>query len=118
MADNELTPMDRQIIGQSKRITIPLGDAFIFRDFADILRGLALELEVASRTTDLPLRGRIFNVAVEIDSCNRRIKERAKQAGLEIREGRPKNSERAEHSRDEVETVSLGHYRNTQHVGR
>ena len=107
---DELTDMDRQIIGASKRITIPLGDAFILRDIADMLRGLALQMEVASKTTELPLRSRLMNVRFEIDSTNRKIRDRAKQVGIEIREGRRPLSETREQTEDKEETVSLGFF--------
>ena len=116
MTKDELTDMDRQIIGASKRITIPLGDAFILRDIADYLRGLAMQMEVASRTSDLPVRSRLMNIVFEIDSTNRKIKERARQAGIEVREGRPTNSSKAAQSENRSETVSLGQFRATRDI--
>lgn len=106
MTDDQ-SDFDRGILPQSKRITIPLGDRFILRNFADYLRGLANTMDHYSRlpaTPDLSNRLMVLQIVLEIDRVNSMIKETARQAGLEVKEGRPKNSERVNGGETERET--------------
>lgn len=119
--DQALSDFDRQIIGASKRITIPLGDRFILRNFADLFRGLATTMDHYSRlspTPDLSERLMMLQVTLEIDRVNRMIKQIAKQAGVEVKEGRPRLPKTEEHSTDKSETVNMDYFRKTPHIGR
>ena len=90
-----LSDMDRDIIGGNKRITIPMGDRLVLRQVADLLRGLANTMDHWSRlpvTEDMTERLMMMSVSSDIDRTNLLIRETARQAGIEIREGRPPNS--------------------------
>lgn len=86
---NDLSEMDLEIIGRAKRISVPLGEPLLMRQVADILRTLAMHLDMSSRRTDLPERSRRMHDRFEVDCANRKIKEAAAMFGQEIREGRP-----------------------------
>ena len=95
---------DRMLLGtNAKRIHIPLGDKFVWRDVADQLRGLATMLDHYSRlpvTPDLDERTMHVVVMSQIDSVNRIISDAADRAGLVITDGRkkaPRKAERGEH---------------------
>lgn len=105
--DQALSDFDLGILPHSKRITIPLGDRFILRNFAESLRGLATTMDHYSRlspTQDLSEQLMMLQVVLEIDRVNSMIKAAARQAGIEVREGRPKNSERVNGRETERET--------------
>lgn len=107
MNDGEFTELDRKIVGTSKRITIPLGEALLMRQVADILRGLATQLDFNSRRTDLQERTRRMQDRFDVDCANRKIKDAAKLFGTEIREGRRTNAERLEQEENDTGTVTI-----------
>ena len=89
----------------NKRVTIPMTERHIWRSVADMLRDLATTLDHYSRlpaTEDLTERTTHILVGSEIDRTNFIIKTVAKQAGIEIREGRAMGST----NRRESEAVS------------
>ena len=91
-----LTDFDKDIIGGNKRITIPMGDRFVLRQVADLLRSLANTMDHWSRlpvTEDMTERLMMMSVSSDIDRVNRLIRHVAEEAGIKIKEGRPPNSE-------------------------
>lgn len=101
----ELNDFDLSILGVSKRLSIPLGEPLLMRQVADLLRGLAMQLDHNSRRSDMPERSRRFMDKADIDSTNRKIKEAAKLFGSEIKEGRPPTGKIEEQEEDEPKTV-------------
>src|SRR3546814_14109896 len=85
----ELSDFDRSLLPSSKRISLPLGEPLLMRQVADLLRGLAMQLDHNSRRPDMPERSRRFMDMADIDSTSSKIKEAAKQIGTEIKAGRP-----------------------------
>lgn len=92
----ELNDFDRSLLPACKRISIPLGEPLLMRQVADLLRGLAMQLDHNSRRCDMPERSRRFMDASDVDSTSRKIKDAAKQFGTEIKEGRPATGKAAE----------------------
>ncbi len=89
-----LSKFDREMLGQSKRLTIPVTDRLVLRKVADLLRGLANVIDFESRRPDNTARSSLFRIATEVDSTNRKIRYEAQKAGIDLREGRPANSKR------------------------
>ena len=112
----ELNDFDLSILGTSKRLSIPLGEPLLMRQVADLLRGLAMQLDHNSRRPDMPERSRRFMDAADIDSTSRKIKAAAKQFGTEIKEGRPAAGKPAERYEDTGGTVHFPLRRKTQGV--
>lgn len=107
----ELNDFDRSLLPACKRISIPIGEPMLMRQVADLLRGLANQLDHNSRRIDMPERSRRFMDMHDIDSTSRKIKDSARQFGTEIKEGRPATGKAAEQSGDEPKTVGLRLYR-------
>src|SRR3546814_648812 len=103
----ELSDFDRSLLPSSKRISIPLGEPLLMRQVADLLRGLAMQLDHNSRRSDMPERSRRFMAAADIDSTARKIKDAARQFGNEIKEGRPVASKSAERDANEGGTLRI-----------
>ena len=103
----ELTDFDRSLLPACKRISIPLGEPLLMRQVADLLRGLAMQLDHNSRRCDMPERSRRFMDAADIDSTSRKIKDAAKQFGSEIKEGRPPSGQTAEHGGNAGGTLKI-----------
>lgn len=101
----ELSEFDQSLLPRSKRLNIPIGEPLLMRQVADLLRGLAMQLDHNSRLHDLPERSRRFADLHDITSTNNKIKEAAKLFGSEIKEGRPIANAQDE---DEPETVRIG----------
>lgn len=104
----ELSDYDMSLLPRSKRISIPLGEPLLMRQVADLLRGLAMQLDHNSRRQDMPERSRRFMDMSDIDSTSRKIKEAAKLFGSEIKEGRPIANAPREQDEDEEKTVRIG----------
>jgi len=113
----ELNSFDISILGTSKRLSIPLGEPLLMRQVADLLRGLAMQLDHNSRRPDMPERSRRFMDKADIDSTNRKIKEAAKLFGTEIKEGRPATGKSAERYEHGAETVHFPLARKTHNLG-
>ena len=103
----ELTELDRQVIGaRHKRLTIPLENKLLLRQVADILRGLANQIDFDSRRPDTTERTALLDAKHSIDCTNRKIRALAEQHGVELREGRPKGTGGGEHRENRNGTVS------------
>ena len=74
---DEMTPFDREVVGAfgSKNLRIPMTSAVNLRRVADIMRGLAGELEILSRRGDLSARFIILAAKQCIDEANEKIRE-------------------------------------------
>ena len=95
----KLSAFDRQVIGQSKRISIPLavlesGNLLIMRDAAEALRCLATAMEIQSRLENKSEKEALSYVAYEIMHTNRKIKAACRRYDVELLEGRPPDSRR------------------------
>lgn len=116
-----LNEYERNIVGDNKRVTIPMGDAFTLRHVADHLRGLATALDHWSRMTGTPEFSEqhvMMLVAGEIDKTNRAIRKSAEQAGIEVAVGRPKGRKTGEQLQDEGGTVIVTGFHGSQHLGK
>lgn len=116
-----LSQYDLDVIGggAAKRLHIPMGDRFVWRIAADQLRSLATQLDVYSRLPETPeLNERTMHLAIfgMIDSANRTMRDAAKQAGLVIKDGRPKASKDTERIADNTRTEETDCGRQTQVV--
>jgi hypothetical protein len=85
---DELSDLDKMVIGQAVRIEIPFTDQYNMRRIADLLRGYAELLDLWSRRTDLPPRSVLMHLRGEAKLVNTRIRERgeAKLVNTRIRE--------------------------------
>lgn len=101
----ELNDFDRQLLPKTKRLSIPLGEPLLMRQVADLLRGLAMQLDHNSRRTDMTERSRRFMDMADINSTIWKIKDAARQFGSEIKEGRPVTGIPEEQDGDEPKTV-------------
>lgn len=101
----ELSDFDKSLLPKTKRLSLPLGEPLLMRQVADLLRGLAMQLDHNSRRTDMTERARRFMDLADINSTCWKIKDAAKQFGSEIREGRRAASKTAEQTEDEAETI-------------
>src|SRR3546814_5173768 len=113
----ELSDFDRSLLPSSKRISLPLGEPLLMRQVADLLRGLAMQLDHNSRRSDMPECSRRFMDMADIDSTSRKIKDAAKQFGTEIKEGRPLSPKPAEQYGDGTGTVHFPLARKTHNLG-
>lgn len=71
-----LTPAEAEArnLNQAGRIEIPCNDRVRLRYYADILRGLALSLEVASRNTEIPETLLLLGVKHDIKQAHQKIR--------------------------------------------
>ena len=95
----KLTALDRNVIGPSKRISIPLavlesGNLLVMREAADALRCLATAMEIQSRLENKSEKEALTYVAYEIQHANKKIKAACRRYDAELLEGRPPNSKR------------------------
>ena len=72
---DELSDLDKLVIGQAVRIEIPFTDQYNMRRIADLLRGYAEMLDFWSRRTDLPPRSVLMHLRGEAKLMNSRIRE-------------------------------------------
>lgn len=100
---SELTDVERAIIGQAKRLTVPLGNRQQMREVADLLRGLAFQIEHDCRP-EADERSAMMSSAANIDCTNRKIRTSASAHGINVREGRPTNHEKAERELNKART--------------
>lgn len=112
----ELSEFDQKMLPKTKRLSIPLGEPLLMRQVADLLRGLAMQLDHNSRRTDMTERSRRFMDLSDINSTSWKIKDAARQFGNDIKEGRPIGSKNAEHDGYAAETVHFPLRRKTQVV--
>lgn len=71
---DELTPLDRAIVGEVARLDIPLTSIVSLRRVADHLRGLADMLDHASRQTDMHPRALLFQARMEVRAINGKLR--------------------------------------------
>ena len=91
---DEMDDVTRALVGNSKRIAIPMHNKMLFRDVADALRGLAQVMDVYSRLQEASDKDTLLRVASEIDHANRLIKTACRKHDVELRDGRPPDSKR------------------------
>lgn len=104
----DLNDFDLSLLPRSKRLSIPIGEPLLMRQVADLLRGLAMQLDHNSRRQDMPERSRRFMDLSDIENTNRKIKDAAKLFGSEIKEGRPIANAPKEQDEDEPQTLKIG----------
>jgi hypothetical protein len=71
----ELSDIDKLVIGQAVRIEIPFCDQYNMRRIAELLRGYAELLDFWSRRTDLPARVVLLHLRSEAKAMNKRVRE-------------------------------------------
>lgn len=94
--DKPLTDFDRMIVGKAVRITLPLSSRLLLGDAADILRGLANQLDHLSRRHDISERTALTSAKGEAQLAQQKIRSAAFDRGIIVREGRPTNAEMLE----------------------
>jgi hypothetical protein len=72
---DELSDLDKMVIGQAVRIEIPFTDQYNMRRIADLLRGYAELLDLWSRRNDLPTRSVLVHLRSEAKAINSRIRD-------------------------------------------
>lgn len=73
--NQELSQIDRDIIGETCRLEIPFRDVIKMRKAADLLRGFAEQLDFYSRRTDIPPRSILFHLRSEAKGLNKKLRE-------------------------------------------
>lgn len=63
---DELSDLDRKHIGTFIRIEIPLTDIYKLRKVADMLRGMATEIDQRTRRTDLSIKDILVGLKFEL----------------------------------------------------
>lgn len=71
----DLSRVDKDIIGETCRIEIPFRDVYRMRQAAELLRGYAEQLDFYSRRTDLPPRTILFHLRTEARLLNRKLRD-------------------------------------------
>lgn len=71
---DELTDLDRAIVGEVARLDVPLNSVVALRRVAEHLRGLATMMDQASHRDDLPPRSVLFEVRMQVREVNRRLR--------------------------------------------
>ena len=74
---DELSQIDKDILGETCRLEIPFRDVTRMKQTAELLRGYADQLDFYSRRTDIPPRTILFHLRTEAQLLNRKIKETA-----------------------------------------
>ena len=73
---DELSELDKDIVGRSgARIHIPPTDVYNLRRIAGLLNGLAADLDVLSRRTDMRARTILLEMRASVADVNKRINE-------------------------------------------
>jgi hypothetical protein len=70
----ELSQVDKDIIGETCRLEIPFRDVYRMRQTAELLRGYADLLDFYSRRTDLPPRTILFHLRTEARVLNAKLR--------------------------------------------
>lgn len=71
--DDTLTDFDRGIVGRDLKLSIPLHSQVRLRDLADLLHGLANQLDLISRDTTLKPRHALFDAGTHVRATQRKI---------------------------------------------
>lgn len=108
MDDDFLTDAEKQILPASVRVNFPVRDlpTTAYRQLSEELRALAMDLEEMYLMRDRSQTDRRFTFGMRLRQLAAKVKYISQQHGTVVREGRPKNSERAEHIGERWETVS------------
>ena len=69
-----LTEYDKERLGAAIRLEIPFTDEFKLQQIADMLRGLAADIDHISRNASLPLASRLMLMKSHAQQMNRRIR--------------------------------------------
>lgn len=83
-------------IGAATRLHLPMGDRFLWRPWADRVRGLCSDLELFSRmslTPDMTEFDMHMRIKAKVLGINKLSRQDAAEAGIEIRDGRPMRGE-------------------------
>lgn len=73
-SSDELTELDRAIVGDVARLDIPLRSVVALRRVAEHLRGLATMMDQASRRDDLVPRSILFEVRMQVRAVNHKLR--------------------------------------------
>ena len=72
---DELSQIDKDILGETCRLEIPFRDVARMKQTAELLRGYADQLDFYSGRTDIPPRTILFHLRTEAQLLNRKIRE-------------------------------------------
>lgn len=81
LGEDDLNAFDRQIVGETCRLELPLTSVYNLRRVADLLRGLAERYDLLSRRDDIPPRSLLFEARANARATN------AKLRGMRRRKG-------------------------------
>lgn len=70
-----LTEFDREMLGRAVRIELPVNDAAVLAQAADLLRGLANQIDFCLQRQDIPLRPRLQMIKDYAWNLNRRLRD-------------------------------------------
>lgn len=98
--DEKLTEIDREIIGESRRVTIPLaimesGNKLVLREVATVLRTLAQVIDIQAGMREISEKDALLRVRHEIGHANKLITEATKRYDIILLEGSPTNLSRS-----------------------
>jgi hypothetical protein len=71
--DDTLTDFDQRIVGRDLKLSMPMHSQVRLRDLADILHGLANQLDNISRDTTLKPRHALFDAGTHVRAAQRKI---------------------------------------------
>lgn len=119
-------PMDdsqlySDLLSPSVRVSFPVKglSPTALREIGEVVRKFAWACEELSYMRDIPEHHRMFDYQNRIETLRAELKRIAKLHQVEIREGRPRNSEVKEHRLNTIRTVADFDNPRTQHfVGR
>lgn len=98
--DEQLTALEKACIGKSSRLTLVLeADRHDLLFMADMLRGLATQLQFNAKREGLSHRDMLFTVKGQIELVNRAIRKHFAEKGIYVREGGHTLKEKAEQTR-------------------
>ncbi len=105
---------------RTRRLEIPVHppDRELLREVADIVKGMAFQLDFWSRLTDRSEREMQIMIEDQINRANNEIRLRAEMRGIKWRTGRPTNKEMKAMGIPIPETVKTGPIDMTQHIGK
>jgi hypothetical protein len=72
---DELSQIDKDILGETCRLEIPFRDVARMKQTAELLRGYAEQLDFYSSRTDLPARTILFHLRTEARMLNKTLRD-------------------------------------------
>jgi hypothetical protein len=78
---DELSQIDKDIIGETCRLEIPFRDVERMKPTASLLRAYADQLDFYSARSDLPARTILFHLRTEARLLNRKLREPKERRG-------------------------------------